>query len=341
MIKENISLNTYTAFRVGGPARYFVEVTSVVELREAVLFAKEKRKNIFALGEGSNILVSDDGIDDVVLQIKIKGIEEKKDTGDKKVFAWAGKEWDGFVKEVVQRRFYGLENLSLIPGTVGAAPVQNIGAYGKEVGEYIESVLVFDTETMEEKILSNAECLFSYRDSLFKKTEGKKYVVLGVTFILSESAPPSFEYKDLVEYFTKKAIDKPTPEEVRAAVIEIRTVKLPSVSLLGTAGSFFKNPIITKDAYDTLLVKYSGMPHYLVSDLEVKVPLAWIIDHVLGLKGYIKGNVGLYKKQPLAIVNFGNATASEINNFAKEVEKKIFDATKIIVEREVQCVGKF
>lgn len=331
-IQKDVQLSDKTTMRVGGPARYFVSIISRDELIKAVEFAREKQLPIFVLGGGSNVLVGDEGFSGLVIQVNMQGITYDGTT----VRAEAGENWDAFVEDTIAHGLYGLENLSYIPGTVGACPIQNIGAYGKEVSQYIREVEVFNTETGAFGQMTSDECQFSYRDSIFKKDEGKKYIVVSVTFNLHNESHVDISYKDLQNYFEENS--DPTPDEVRNAVIKVRKKKLPDPKDLGTVGSFFKNPIVTKERYDDLRQHYPDLPSYEVDKARVKIPLAWILDNILHLKGFQKGNVRLHDNQPLAIVNVGGATMDEINLFACDVEKKVFEKTNITIEREVREV---
>jgi len=375
-IIEGKSLASFTTFRIGGNARFFCVVENIEDLKEAVHFAKEKKIPFSTLGGGSNILISDKGFDGLVVKMEIKGITSEASSQDFfTIRAGAGEDWDAFVAWTVDNGYSGLENLSLIPGTVGAAPVQNIGAYGVEVGNLIESVEVFDTLDSKFKTLSRDECSFSYRDSLFKCEKGR-YIIVSVLFKLRKDTAPDISYKDLKGYFEKNGstsienstegaglqsgalsprkahfpggkwlkgksrpstplISKPSIAEVRKAVITIRTAKLPDVRKVGTAGSFFKNPILSKEKFDELKKKYPELPGFLESDGRIKIPLAWIIDKVCGLKGKSWGKAGIHDTQALVIVNHGGATYAEVEKVASEVEKAVKEKTGIVVEREV------
>jgi UDP-N-acetylmuramate dehydrogenase len=327
LIEKNKNLKEFTTFRIGGPAQFFCSVTNESELVEAVQFAKTAGVDIFILGGGSNILVSDEGFKGLVIRMNIKGME----FSGERVEVKAGENWDEFVAECVKRELYGVENLSFIPGTVGAAPVQNIGAYGSEAKDTIDTVRVYDREKGEFIVFSNFDCKFEYRDSLFKKSNGR-YIIVSVTFLLKKDGKINIEYRDLKDYFGDK---NPTLSEVRNAVIEIRKRKLPDVKEYGTAGSFFKNPIIKRGVADDLKAKYPELPIYPVNEEFVKVSLGWIIDKICNFKGVAKGDVGTYKNQALVLVNNGNASAQDIKNFAKEIEEIVFEKTKIKIEPEV------
>ena len=324
--------------KVGGNARYFFDVHSVEDLKDAVRFIKDKDLPYYVLGHGSNVLASDDGFDGVVIKnhIGVKEIEFKNVTKEKVlVLVGAGMDWDTFVAGTVETCLCGLENLSHIPGTVGASPVQNIGAYGTDVSQTIKWVEVFDFETEELVQLTNTECEFEYRSSIFKKAKGKKYIVTKVAFLLSKTFKLNISYKDVSQFFIDYRRKNPTLQDVREAVIFIRTKKLPSVNTYGTAGSFFKNPIITAKKRDKLLKEYPQMPSYEVDERKFKIPAAWIMDHVCNLNGKREGGVGVYETQPLAVVNYGGATAKDVTKFIEMLKKEVKDKTGIELEMEV------
>lgn len=339
--ERNVSLSAYTTFRCGGPAEFFVRAGSVDEIRDAVRFAKASELPVFILGGGSNVLVSDRGFSGVVIKIEMKGIRVVEETEDTVlVAAAAGEEWDSFVESMIIKGWGGVENLSFIPGTVGAAPVQNIGAYGVEAKESIVAVEAFDQESESLITFTNEECAFGYRYSKFKTPEGKRYIVTNVTFRLSKHPTANTQYKDIAEYMAKEKITVPSIRDVRTAVISIRKHKLPDVSMIGTAGSFFKNPIIGRDEYTWLQKKYPELPSFSIDSQKVKVPLAWILDKVCGFRGIFRGEAGVYKNQALVLVNFGGATSDDIKKLAEEMTECVKEKTKIVVEREVEYVGE-
>lgn len=336
-IKENVSLKDYTTFRIGGPARYFCVVTNEDELIEAIGFSKKNKLPIFVLGGGSNILVSDAGFPGLVIKMEMKGISYAEEGDMVKVTAMAGENWDKFVEETVEKGLYGLENLSYIPGLVGGSPVQNIGAYGSEAKDTIESVHVLDVEKDEYKDFTNEECKFAYRYSMFKDAE-RRYIVLSVTFNLNKNGKLNTTYKDVQEYLAFKKIKNPTLKQIREAVIDIRTRKLPDVKKYGTAGSFFKNVIVSQSKAQELLKKYPEMILHAVNREKVKIPVAWILDHVCGFRGVKKGNVGTYQNQALVLINHGNATAQEIIALAQKMVDEVYKYTGIEILPEVEYV---
>jgi UDP-N-acetylmuramate dehydrogenase len=342
-IKEHIPLSLHTTFKIGGSARYFCEAASLEDLTLAVNFAEEKKIPIFVLGEGSNTLVADQGFLGLVVKMNIRGIKIRDLEYDKvEVVAGAGEKWDSLVEFVVSKNLYGLENLSGIPGTVGAAPFQNIGAYGAELKDSVSFVEVFDTKKKKIRVMTATQCQFAYRHSIFKTKKAKNLIITKVSFVLEKQnlqSRTNIGYKDLKERFKDRFCKDVTPKEIRQAVLEIRSRKFPDLTKIGTAGSFFKNPVISKYAYEKLLKKFPEMPAYDEGRGFVKVPLGWVLDHVCNLKGWKKGNVGTHENQALVLVNLGGATASEIKVAADYITEEVKQKTDIKIEWEVQYVG--
>lgn len=339
-IQSNVSLREYTTFHIGGSAEFFVSVTSVEELREAVRWAREKKLPVTILGGGSNVFVSDNGVRGIVLHNRIMGREVEEKGDEVLLTVGAGEVFDEIVALAVSRGWWGLENLSCIPGSVGATPIQNIGAYGVEIRERTVSVAVYDTRTDSHRELKKNECAFGYRDSLFKHQEGKQYVVTHVTYRLTKKPNPVLHYRDLAIWNDSRATagmgsEASLLEEIRTEVCRIRSRKFPDWKVMGTAGSFFKNPIISQAHFQELLEKYPLLPGHAIENGRMKVPLGWILDHILNLRGYRAGTVGTYEGQALVLVNYGGATAEELETFVRNISQKIFNATKIIVAWEV------
>jgi len=342
IIEENIPLSRYTTFRIGGLARYFARVSDEKELAEAVRFAKKTKLPFFALGGGSNILMSDYGFSGLVIKNEIKGIEYlPKEADIVEMIVGAGESWDEFVEDCVIEGLGGLENLSGIPGTVGAAPVQNIGAYGMEVKDAMSWVEAYDTEKEIKQNFSAEECRFAYRDSFFKTLEGKKYIITRVGFLLSENQEPNLSYKDIQAYMKENNLNTMSVAQTRVAVLAIRARKLPDWREIGTAGSFFKNPLISEADYEIIKIKIPDLPCFSVGGGLVKIPAAWLLDKVCNFNGVTRGQVGVYKNQALVIVNNGNATAKEVDTLAKEMKKCVQEKTGITLLREVESVGAF
>jgi UDP-N-acetylmuramate dehydrogenase len=334
-IKENIELSKFTTFRIGGQAKYFVIIKSEEDLREALAFAKTRKLPVFVLGGGSNLLVSDSGFAGLVVKNEIRGIKfVDKDQDRVMLEVGAGEVWDEVVALAVTRNLSGLENLSGIPGTVGGAAVQNAGAYGSELKDC--AVTVEGLNLVNGKIfkLERDECEYSYRSSIFKKN--KKLVITRVKLELSKKPNLNIEYASL-----KSRLDDAgeiTLQKIRDTVLQIRSEKLPDWHKVGTAGSFFKNPIIFQSKYESLKKDFPDMPSFPESKGQVKVPLAWILDHVCSLKGYKTENVGQYEKQPIVLVNFGNAKAKDVLDFSAYVKKIVKEKIGIDIDEEVEFV---
>jgi len=336
-ICENVSLNNFTTFRTGGPARFFTRIETMEDARGAIEFAREHRADFVVLGGGSNMLVRDEGFPGLVVKMEIGGIEFRNQGKNTLAVVGAGEDWDNFVGETVARNLSGLENLSLIPGTAGAAPIQNIGAYGREASETIEWVETFNTETSRKETLYGRECKFAYRNSIFKHPEGKKYVVVRVAFSLVKGGIPSIEYKDVKEELASRNARIPSLSDVRNAVIAIRSRKLPSVKEYGTAGSFFKNLVLSATELKELQGKIPDVPAYPFGG-GFKIPAGWLLDHVCSVKGERKGNVGAWHNQALVVVNYGGATAKEILDYAEDLRARVRKKTGIELEYEVQVI---
>lgn len=336
-IQEHISLAPYTTFKIGGIADYLATIQTEVELMQVYEWAHAQKLPVFVFGGGSNIVFSDAGYRGVVVRMNIKGVSEKiVDTNMVQVTATAGEVWDEFVSHTVSQKLSGLENLSGIPGSVGAAPVQNIGAYGVEVGDRITSIRAYDPEKNIFVTLQNSECNFSYRHSFFKTRAGKKFVIVAVTFLLDSHFVPVIEYVDIKNYFNDI---EPTQITMRDAVLAIRNKKFPDLTLLGTAGSFFKNPVITNEHFSELKKRYPALPGYRHGG-HTKVSAGWLIDNIAQYKGIREGGVGTYHQQALVFINYGSATAEELKIFSNKVSNKIFEITSIRLEREVCFVSE-
>ncbi len=348
-IRTNEPLAAHTTLQVGGPARWFAEVRNVAELAAARRFAVECAQlhadvePPLVLGGGSNVLISDNGYNGLVIKLTLTGRTEAAldGAGTMRVTVAAGENFDAVVADSVAQGWWGLENLSHIPGSVGATPIQNVGAYGVEVAERIESVEAWHWGSGELRIFSADECAFAYRDSFFKQPAGRDWVVTAVTFRLNVTPLPVLSYGSLQELKPLQAAGKLTPAQVREHVINVRAGKFPDWRRVGTAGSFFKNPIISASHAETLIARYPELPHFPQADGRVKVSLGWVLDHVCGLRGYRVGGVCLYAAQALVLVNDGGATATEINAFATEVAARVADETGITIEREVRTIGAY
>jgi len=335
-LQENIPLAPYTTLGVGGRARYFIEVHTEADVEEAIAFAHEQKLSLFVLGNGSNVLVPDADVEGVVLRMLKSDISAEVDEESIIIIAGAGVPWEEVVDAASAQNVFGIENLAGIPGSLGGAAVQNIGAYGAEFSETFEYALVVDRTNGEKRRVMRAEAAFAYRTSFFKTHP--ELIITHVALRFSKSAQANIAYADLVRA-QEAGVLLDTPSAIATAVRGIRANKFPRTSLEGTAGSFFKNPIVSRELGDSLALRHPGLPAYPQDDGAVKLSLAWVLDHALLLSGYAKGHVRLYEKQPIVLVVQSGATATEVDEFANEIAKKVFDATGITIEREVEMFG--
>lgn len=325
-------LKDYNSFKTEALAKIFCRPRNVEELRKCLSDYPDEKKLI--IGGGCNLFFTKD-FDGMVIHPDMKGLREISDEEeeDEDIFieVKASEDWDKFVEYCVERGFAGLENLSLIPGTVGAAPIQNIGAYGAEVKDVIREVVAIDMDTNEVVSFSNIECEFGYRDSIFKRTS--KYVIISVIFHLKRTFTYTPKYFDLNREL--EGIDEPSIRDVRDAVIRIRQRKLPDEKVLPNAGSFFKNPYITKEHADKIIEDYPDLPAYVQKGGLVKTSAAFLIDKA-GYKGKREGNIGTYPNQPLIIVNYGSADGNDIVSFMNEIKESVKHIFDIDLEAEVR-----
>jgi UDP-N-acetylmuramate dehydrogenase len=334
-IEEGVRLAPLTTFHIGGPAHYFAHALSLQDLKEAIVFAKEKQLSIFILGGGSNLLVDDSGFDGLVIKIGLSGIESTIENEKILLTAASGEWWDTVVAHAVHKNWWGLENLSGIPGTVGGAVVQNIGAYGQALSQSLESIEVLEIETGDVRRISHDEAAFDYRDSVFKKEAGK-YVILRAFFSLSQKAAPELSYKDLAERFSAS---NPVISEIRDAVLAIRTSKFPDIQMEGTAGSFFRNPIVTDVEAQELKARFPDMPIFTMPETSgVKVPLAYLLDKGLSLKKFAIGGARLFERQPLVIVAARGTTSADVRSLAKEIADRVYKEYGITIKEEVVLI---
>ncbi len=334
-IRQNHPLRDLNTFHIDAGARYYCECRSINDLRELILdpvFIKGPR---LILGEGSNLLFSRD-FEGLVIRPLILGREIiAEDRTSVQVQVGAGENWDEFVAWTTNWDFGGIENLSLIPGSVGSSPIQNIGAYGVEVEHAIERVFALDILTGQKLTFENEACLFGYRNSIFKGSWKHKCIVTSVVFRLAKKPVLNTRYQALADKVAGKA--RQNVETIRQAIIEIRVSKLPDPDKLGNAGSFFKNPVIPEEAYESLFEKYPEIPSYPAPSGARKVPAAWLIEQC-GWKGKRIGDAGTYEKQPLVLVNLGNATGGQILDLAKRIEEDVAGKFGIRLEKEVNII---
>ncbi len=343
-IRENVSLRQYNTFGINAIARYFSSFGTTEELVE-LLDRNSGRKKII-LGGGSNVLLMGD-VDGVVLKNELRGIEVVKEEDDfVYVRAAAGERWHSFVQYCVQRNWGGLENLSLIPGSVGAAPMQNIGAYGVELQDVFESLTAFHLQDKRMQVFKREDCVFGYRESVFKKQYREQFVILDVTVRLSKRMAFHTSYGAIRQELEKMGVKDLSIEAISRAVIRIRTAKLPDPVVIGNAGSFFKNPEISVAQFKSLEARYPDMPHYPVKkyaaadpsrEERVKIAAGWLIEQC-GWKGFRRGDAGVHINQALVLVNYGNAKGSDIYQLSEEILQSVNNKFGILLEREVNIV---
>ncbi|MBZ5598714.1 MAG: UDP-N-acetylmuramate dehydrogenase [Acidobacteriia bacterium] len=346
LILHNVPLAPLTTLRVGGPARYFIEAGTATEVREAVDFARSQQLPFFVLGGGSNLVVSDAGWPGLVLRIALSGINHRHNRGYAVFEVAAGEDWDKFVAMAVARNCAGIECLSGIPGSVGGTPVQNVGAYGQEVADTIDAVQVLDLQQGEERELLKDDCRFSYRTSIFNTTELGRYIILRVDYALKHGGESRIEYADLKKYFAGWSA-VPTLAETREAVRQIRARKAmlitPGDEDCRSAGSFFKNPVLSAAQHEDLTrraaAKKLQVPSYPALDAQRKISAAWLVEHSGFSKGYTSGRVGISRKHTLAIVNRGDATAAEVLAFKEQIQQRVEDIWGIHLEPEPVFIG--
>jgi len=346
LLRENVPLAPLTTIQVGGPSRYFAEARTAAEAVEAVQFARARNLPLLVLGGGSNLVVSDQGWPGVTLKVAISGIQERSEHGKVVFQVGAGEEWDRLVAHSVAQSCAGIECLSGIPGSVGGTPVQNVGAYGQEVCETIESVLTFDRKESQIRELSKKACGFAYRSSIFNTSEHERFIILEVTYALTPSTASRMEYADLKRYFADRS-NPPTLAETRDAVLKIRASK-GMLIVLGdpdcrSAGSFFKNPVLISERHAELHARAAArglqIPTYPALAAQHKVSAAWLVEHSGFSKGYIAGRAGISSKHALAIVNLGGATAADILALKADIQRRVQDAWGIELQPEPVLAG--
>lgn len=340
-ILQNVDIAPYTTFRLGGPARYFAIATSSADLPALFKFAADNNVKTFILGGGSNIVVTDEPLEILVIKMEIDGIEIVDPPADGKlkyslVKAGAGVEWDKLVAWAVKKNLAGIEALSAIPGTCGAAPVQNIGAYGAEFKDVCESVEVYDTKNSSSITLSNKDCKFTYRDSIFKREPGR-YVITNIIIKLTphSAKAPRGHFVKIPDYpgVKDKLPASPTLADIRKAITEIRWNKLPKPSEVANVGSFFKNPIVDKKTFKEMEKKWPNIVNFPAENNKIKIGAGWLIDQC-GLKGFTRDSLSTYQNNALVIVNNGQATFDELLAFVQEITRTVNNKFGITLEVE-------
>jgi UDP-N-acetylmuramate dehydrogenase len=327
-IEENVPFSAITTFKVGGVARYLITLESLDDLPEVVAFAKHTSLPLVPIGGGSNILGPDGVLDAVLVRVQ----DDTRVFADETVTVGAGASWDRVVREAVEHGLWGIENLSAIPGTIGGAVVQNIGAYGAVLSDVIESVRVFDTHQGMVREILRSECAFGYRTSIYK-SERDRFIILSATLKLSFAPKPNLGYADL------KSLDASSPVNmIRDAVLHVRAQKFPDLSEFGTAGSFFLNPIADADMARALQSRFPNMPVFDLPEGGIKIPLGWFFEHVLQLKGVRSGAVEAWRAQALVIAAHPGATSEEIKNFVAHITDRAKKELQIDIVPEVRVL---
>lgn len=340
-IQKNVSLKEFSTMRLGGLADYLVIVTSKEELMQAVNWAQQAKIPLFMLGSGSNVIVRDQGFRGLVIVNRILGFDVLHESDQKlQLRIGAGEVWDSIVERTVNMGLSGIEGLSLIPGTTGATPVQNVGAYGQEIADTFVELEAFDLLTLGLVKLRKEECQFSYRSSIFKPMANRRYIIVSVTLELKKGNPQPPFYESLQRYFTEHdiATNEVTPKVMREAVIAIRNSKLPDPKLIANTGSFFKNPIISQTQFGNLQSKYGDtLPHYATKDGQVKIPAGWLIEHA-GLKGASDHGMKTYEKNALVLVNENAQSYADLEAFKKEIIDAVHAKFGITLEQEPELL---
>lgn len=338
LIKENVSLKPYNTFGVEAIAKYFAVASNQDEVREILNWTKENNQKILLLSGGSNMLIVNDW-DGLALKIEMHGIEIVESNEDEAIVKVNSAEvWNDFVQWCIERDLGGLENLSLIPGRAGTAPIQNIGAYGVEIKDTMTELTALEITTGQLRTFTNEQCKFGYRDSVFKNELKGQYLILDVSFKLTKKNHKLHtEYGAIRNELAQMGIDKPTIKDIAQAVIKIRQSKLPDPKKIGNSGSFFKNPVIDQKLFDELKLKFPEIVGYPSGDDKVKVAAGWLIENA-GWKGKRFEDAGVHKDQALVLVNYGNATGKEIYDLSEKIIQDIFEKYNIHLEREVNVI---
>ena len=332
-IRADQSLKPFNTFGIEVTAAFFVSVHSDAELEQALAWAATQNLSVLVIGGGSNLLLTADLTDVLVVRMASRGVRLLEEVGDRVLLeAEAGEPWHPFVLQTLELGLAGLENLSLIPGTVGAAPMQNIGAYGVEIKDVFAGLTALDRDTLQVRNFSVAECAFGYRDSLFKRHPGR-WVILSVRFTLSRSAALHLDYGPVRQRLAEQGIDEPTPRDVSAAICSIRREKLPDPAELGNAGSFFKNPVVTAPVLDAIRREHPDVVAYPQADGGFKLAAGWLIERA-GWKGYRDGDAGVHRLQSLVLVNYGGASGKQLHDLAQRIQDDIQARFGVALEME-------
>ena len=337
-MKTNVDLQPYNSFGFHAVAKYFAEINDIQELEALIHSDVFKNEKYLILSGGNNVLFQEEYFDGLVVYINTKGTKILEEQGnDVVVRAQAGEDWPEFVKRMVSQSLYGIENLAHIPGKVGAAPVQNIGAYGMELKDSFLQCEAIELSTGNKRVFTKKGCRFGYRDSIFKSELKGQYVITSVDFLLKKNALLHLEYGNIKAYLEQNGIESPTLQQLHDAICAIRDAKLPDVKQIGSCGSFFKNPVISVAQFEALQKDYPNIPHYDEPNGKVKVPAGWLIEQA-GWKGWRNEHVGVYEKQALVLVHYGGGTGHDIVELAKKIQVSVEEKFGIRISPEVNLV---
>jgi UDP-N-acetylmuramate dehydrogenase len=336
-IQSDVSLKDYSTMRLGGNAKHLVHVTSKQELADAVAWAEERHLPMLVLGGGSNIIFSN-GYEGLVIVNRITGFDVLDDTHEGvTIRIGAGENWDGAVGRAVDMNLHGIEFLSAIPGTAGGTPVQNVGAYGAQISDVFVELEAYDLQTHQFATLNKEDCGFTYRNSIFKAPENRRYIIASITLRLTKDVPKPPFYESLQAYLDEHRIMTYTPQVIRDAVKAVRAVRLPDPSRMANTGSFFKNPIITADEAADLLERYPDMAHWPTPDGRVKLAAGWLVEHA-GLKGYRSHGMATYEHHALVIVNESAESYDDLALFKQEIIDKVHNQFGVTLEQEPELL---
>jgi UDP-N-acetylmuramate dehydrogenase len=336
-LQQNVSLKNFNTFGVEANARYFVEINHRDELTELFLDPQWRQMPLLVMGGGSNMLLVND-FAGLVIRINIRGIEHRINHNEVFIEAGAGEVWNDLVNFCVIRGYAGLENLSLIPGSVGASPIQNIGAYGVELQDVFQSCCAFELSTGTFKTFTKADCGFGYRESVFKSELKGQYIIVSVKLKLSLVPAFNLSYGAIGQELAERGITQPTIKDVSQVVSHIRVSKLPDPSTIGNAGSFFKNPVISAETFKAIHEKFPEIVHYPATGGQVKLAAGWLIEQC-GWKGKVVGNTGTWKNQALVLVNHGGATGTEVYSFSSQIIDSVYAKFGVSLHREVNIIS--
>ncbi len=337
-IEQNVPLAHYSTMGLGGPARFLATAHTKQDLAGLIERAQRHALPFFVLGEGSNIVIRDEGFGGLIILNRISGFDILSQAdGDTVIKVGAGENWDNIVAQTVKLELSGIEAMSAIPGTAGATPVQNVGAYGQEISDTLVELEAYDTQTHQFVIIAGSDCGFAYRTSIFKDSTKRHHIITSITLKLSQGNPNPPFYASLQTYLDARGVTYYTPAVIREAVIAIRAEKLPDPAVYPNTGSFFHNPIIEKWQYDELRKTYPDMPSYEMDDNHIKVPAGWLIEHA-GMKNHIRHGLRIHDKNALVIVNVSAKSYAELEAFENEIRGAVRDTFRIFLQQEPETL---